>query len=153
MYGNYNPATLPTSIDYSVLGFIAGIGVLTWFIIIACGILQLIGEWEVYKKAGRKGWEILIPGHKLFVKFEIAGLNPIWTLVIIFGALINIIPIIGTLIYIIGLIVICFWLNISVAKAFGKSGAFGVGLTLLPVVFYPILGLGNSQYNEAKKEE
>ena len=145
MHTVYNP-DMYSAVDYGILGFLAGLGFFIWFFIIVLGILQLIGEWFVFDKAERNGWEILIPFHNLFVKFQIAGINPAWTLAVIFGALINIIPIIGTIIYTIGMIVIDFWLNIKLAKSFGKGTGFGIGLTLLPVVFFPILGFDNASY-------
>ena len=39
-----------------------------------------------------------------------------------------------------------FMLNIEVAKQFGKDAGYGVGLTLLPFVFWPMLGFGKSRY-------
>jgi hypothetical protein len=33
------------------------------------------------------------------------------------------------------------------SKSFGKSEGFTVGLLLLPIIFYPILGLSDAQYN------
>ena len=39
--------------------------------------------------------------------------------------------------------------SIEVAKKFGKSELFGVGLALLGFVFYPILGFGDAQYQGA----
>ena len=35
---------------------------------------------------------------------------------------------------------------IEISKAFGKTGGFAVGLILLPIVFWPILGFGKSKY-------
>ena len=35
--------------------------------------------------------------------------------------------------------------GIAVAKNFGKSDAFGIGLGLLAFIFYPILGFGDSR--------
>jgi hypothetical protein len=32
------------------------------------------------------------------------------------------------------------------SKSFGKDEAFTVGLLLIPIIFYPILGLGSSKY-------
>jgi hypothetical protein len=37
-------------------------------------------------------------------------------------------------------------LCIDVAKSFGKGAGFGIGLLLLPIIFFPILGFGNAQY-------
>ena len=43
--------------------------------------------------------------------------------------------------FIIG-IVLC----IDLAKSFGKGVGFGIGLILLSVIFFPILGFGSAQY-------
>ena len=39
-------------------------------------------------------------------------------------------------------IVLC----IDLAKSFGKGAGFGIGLALLGVIFFPILGFGSGQY-------
>ncbi|MGN0240639.1 MAG: DUF5684 domain-containing protein [Candidatus Weimeria sp.] len=36
--------------------------------------------------------------------------------------------------------------EVKLAKAFGESGAFAVGLIFLPNIFQLILGFGSSQY-------
>jgi hypothetical protein len=43
--------------------------------------------------------------------------------------------------FIIGII-----LCIDLAKSFGKGLGFGIGLILLGVIFFPILGFGSAQY-------
>ena len=40
-------------------------------------------------------------------------------------------------------------LDIDVAKNFGKGAGFGIGLLLLPFIFFPILGFGSAQYQGA----
>jgi len=35
---------------------------------------------------------------------------------------------------------------LSLAKKFGRSELFGVGLLLLPMIFYPVLAFGGSEY-------
>jgi Family of unknown function (DUF5684) len=37
-------------------------------------------------------------------------------------------------------------LCIDIAKAFGKGAGFGIGLLLLPFIFFPILGFASAQY-------
>ncbi len=44
-------------------------------------------------------------------------------------------------------------LNIKIAKAFGKSGGFAVGLILLAPVFYMILGCGKDKYIKSKENK
>ena len=116
----------------TILGVIFGIGITVWIIFIAIAILQIIATWKIFKKSGYEGWETLIPGHNEFVLFKMVGINPAWVLLEIFFT-----P---------SAIVFLFWKNIELAHSFGKSTAFGIGLALLPVVFYPILGFGKAQY-------
>ena len=42
--------------------------------------------------------------------------------------------------------------NLEVARRFGKSEAFGLGLALLGFVFYPLLGFSSDQYQEGTAE-
>ena len=37
-------------------------------------------------------------------------------------------------------------LCIDLAKSFGKGAGFGIGLLLLGIIFFPILGFGSAQY-------
>ena len=37
-------------------------------------------------------------------------------------------------------------LLIDLAKSFGKGVGFGIGLILLPIIFFPILGFGSATY-------
>jgi Family of unknown function (DUF5684) len=37
-------------------------------------------------------------------------------------------------------------LFIDLAKSFGKGAGFGIGLILLPIIFFPILGFGSATY-------
>lgn len=116
----------------TILGIIFGIGITAWIICIAIAILQIIATWKIFKKSGYEGWETLIPGHNEFVLFKMVGINPAWVLLEIFFT-----P---------SAIVFLFWKNIELAHSFAKSTAFGIGLALLPVIFYPILGFGKDQY-------
>lgn len=46
---------------------------------------------------------------------------------------------------------IMFCINYNIARKFNKTYLYAIGLTLLPFVFYPILGLGNSEFNKNVK--
>lgn len=37
-------------------------------------------------------------------------------------------------------------LAMDMAKSFGKDAMYGIGLWLLPMVFFPILGFGSASY-------
>ncbi len=158
MYSNYGLDaynTYETTSAGASLGALAGlsIGLIIFFsiIAIAVAVLELIGLWKMFKKAGKKGWEALIPGHDSFVLFEMAGINPIWILGLIFGGIVCIIPILGMIAYYAFIIFVAVWLNVRLAKAFGKETGFGVLMFFFPYVMYPILGIGSAKYTAPKK--
>ena len=94
-------------------------------------VLLIIGAWKAFVKAGQEGWAVLIPIYNYFVALKIAE-RSWWWIFLLFIPIVNIITL---------LIV-----NIDIAKRFGKGAAFGVGLWLLPFIFFPILGFGESAY-------
>ena len=119
----------------AILGAFLGI-ILVIGLVVA--IIQLAGMWKVFTKAGEKGWKCIIPIYNLVILFRISGLSP-W---IIFGYLAGIIPFVG---WIITLGITIYQCN-SLAKSFGKDVGYTVGLVLIPVIFYPILGFGKAEY-------
>jgi hypothetical protein len=99
---------------------------------LAIVIFMIAAVWKVFTKAGQPGWAVLIPIYNAYVMLKIAG-KPGWWLLLMF------IPIVNLVVWILALV--------GLAANFGKGGGFVLGLLLLPIVFYPILGLGSSQYS------
>ena len=92
----------------------------------------MIYNYILFKKMGRKGWEGIIPIYNIIVKLRVLNI-PMWILVCLLIPGINIVlPII---------------IAINTAKKFNKDTLFMIGLILLPIVFYPILAFGNSEFN------
>ncbi len=116
-----------------ILALIAGI----WIFILLIWIFIIFCKWRIFKKAGRQGWEAVIPIYSTWILFEIVGLKGWYVLL-------NFIPFIGNLIFFIFSIIA----NIRLAKSFGKDGAFAIGLILIPIVFLPILAFGKSTYTK-----
>jgi len=115
-------------------GNLAG-GIAFYIVAFALGIVEIIGMWKVFEKAGQPGWGAIIPFYNLYLLCKIAG-RPGW-----WWAL-GLIPFFGGLIwFILSLIV-----SLDISRSFGRSGGFGVGLWLLGFVFYPILGFGDARY-------
>ena len=121
-----------------IFGALAGIAIITMVIALVIGILTLIANWRIFKKAGQKGWKVLIPIYNSVILFRIAGISPWWLLVFLAGA----IPVVGTL----AVLALVIYLNIMLAKAFGKGAGFTVGLILLNTIFTLILGFGSAEY-------
>lgn len=56
----------------------AGLGVVFVFVIILVAIILipvLIAQWKLFKKAGKNGWEAIVPFYNTWVLMEISGLN------------------------------------------------------------------------------
>lgn len=104
----------------------------TFFIIgIALMIFSIIVYWKLFEKAGKEGWKSIIPIYNTIVLFDIIGYK--WYY--IFVSLLGIIPIIGPIL----LLLFMISYNIKLAKAFGQSTIFGIGLWLLSPVFAAII--------------
>jgi hypothetical protein len=105
----------------------------TGFIIfcIAIAIFILAGQWKVFTKAGQPGWACIIPIYNIYIMTKIAGKPGIWTLWCL-------IPLVN--------IVFVIWLYNMISKSYGHDEGFTVGLVLLGIIFWPILGFGSSVY-------
>ena len=125
------------------MGALGGVFIISMIIFgiiaLALAIVVLVAQWKVFTKAGRKGWECLIPYHCNFELLDMSNINPVLILVMIFAP---IIPFVGS----IAVLVIEIYLCIKLAQSFGKGTGFGVGLALLGFVFWPMLGFGKAQY-------
>ena len=91
----------------------------------------MAGVWKVFVKAGKPGWGCLVPIYNIILILEMAG-KPIWWIVLL------LIPLVS--------LIVAVLVNIEIAKKFGQSTGFGVGLALLPFIFYPMLGFGSARY-------
>lgn len=93
--------------------------------------LLVVSEWKIFTKANKPGWACLIPIYSTLVLLEIIG-KPWWWIFLFFIPIVN--------------LVFAIWMINLLSKSFGKDEAFTVGLLLIPIIFYPILGLGSSKY-------
>jgi uncharacterized membrane protein YoaK (UPF0700 family) len=108
----------------------AGVGGLLVQVVLT--VLMIAALWKVFTKAGEPGWAAIVPIYNFFVMLKIAG-KPAWWIVLMF------IPIANFIVLIL--------VAMSIAKNFNKSGGFGIGLALLPIVFYPLLAFGDAQFS------
>lgn len=65
--------------------FLGGIlilfGLILLFVSVALVVIGIIANWNIFKKAGKEGWEAIIPFYNTWVLFEISGLNWWWFLI------------------------------------------------------------------------
>ena len=154
-FGNYGFNNQTTSnTDWAALGGIIGgvlaaLGIMLIFIL-AIVVLMLIANWIIFKKMGLDGWKSLIPYVKEYLQMEKTGIDQRWLLIVLFGSLICLIPILGFILFLVVIIYYAILYNVSLARSFGKSDGFAVGLILLPFIFLCILAFGDAEYQGAK---
>ena len=127
------PARFLGQVDYSYSASSQGQapGPLFWICWLAFTIFILAAWWKIFTKAGQPGWACIIPIYNLYIWCKIVG-RPAWWIILM------LIPFVNFIIFII--------LCIDLAKSFGKGAGFGIGLLLLGIIFFPILGFGSAQY-------
>ena len=103
----------------------------SWFISLAVSALAIVALWKVFVKAGEEGWAAIIPFYNMYILYKITWGNG-WLFLLLFTA---IIPVVGW----IAVAVIHIITMVKLAKAFGKTGGFAVGLVLLNIVFMCII--------------
>lgn len=111
----------------TILTTVVGFAIFIWIVALAISIFSIVCMWKVFKKAGKEGWASLIPIYNIIVLIQIAGV-PMWYIALFF------VPI--------GNIVVLFLIYIELAKKFGQSPAFGVGLVFLNPIFMAMLAFG-----------
>ncbi|MEL6590260.1 MAG: DUF5684 domain-containing protein [Bacteroidota bacterium] len=104
--------------------------------------LLIFSKWRIFEKAGEKGWKAIIPIYNYWTLYEIAG-KPGWWSLLIFGAFVPFLNVLFvpavTVIYIIAVV--------ALARKFKLGDGMTVGLIFLPMVFFPIVALGDYQYH------
>ena len=126
MYNDYPTAGYNSNVNQ----FIA-LKIIIPVVLIILLIIVLISIMKVFKKANRNGVSALIPFYNLVVLLEMCNLPKMYFVFLL-------IPIVN---------LIFFYKVFQVlAKLFKKEKGFGIGLFLLPVIYFPILGYSKSEY-------
>lgn len=99
-------------------------------------ILQVAGTWAVFKKAEQPGWKAVIPIYNLYIMTQIGNQAWWWVALLI-------IPVVN--------IYAAYRIHVGVAKSFGKGIGFGLGLAFLGILFFPLLGFGDYQYQDSSQ--
>ena len=104
-------------------------------LLVTLGIIVLIfaGFWKMFEKAGKPGWAGIIPIYNLYVLVKISG-NAWYWFALFFVPVINFFATLKV--------------SIDIAGKFNKGILFGLGLTFISFIFYPLLGFGGYQYND-----
>ena len=117
--------------DYSDLGYSYQASPFMTVLSLALAVLGVVAMWKIFEKAGEPGWAAIIPFYNLYVLFKITWGNG-WKFLFLLIPVANLVFAIITM--------------VKLAKAFGKSGGFAVGLIFLSIIFYCILAFDQSTY-------
>jgi hypothetical protein len=96
-------------------------------------LFLLICNCFIYNKAGQPWWAAIVPVYNILVYLRIIGKPWWWILILIFVPVAN--------------VVFAIMMIHGLSVRFGHGGGFTVGLLFIPLIFYPILAFGSSEYN------
>lgn len=134
-------ATELTNQTNGIIAAAWGMIVIAIIIGLILGLIQLIGTWKIFKKAGRKGWEAIIPFYNTWILIvEVAKLNWWWFLVLLIPSLAvsnsdNYKIIFSSFTLFVSLLA-----NYNIAKKFHKDTGFAILMTIFPFILYPVIG-------------
>lgn len=117
--------------SYSDESIVISVFIIIYIIILASWAFIVVCHWRIYEKAGRKGWAAVVPYYDGYTMYDIAW-GEGWYFPL------EMVPYANYVFMIIKLV--------KLAKAFGRSGGFAVGLVFLYPVFIGILAFGDNRY-------
>ena len=116
-------------------------------------VLQVIGDWMLFKKAGKKGWHSIIPILNVYDEYDICWKGSRGILFLIFTGILNVglavqeQPFLtAALIAAVGALLLEIKQSFKLARSFGHGFGFGLFLLIFDRLGRVILGLGKSQY-------
>lgn len=128
-YGYVDYGYADYEIASNLLGGIIAIFGVVIIISLVIGIITLVSLWKIYKKAGKNGWEAIVPVYSIIVLLQITEL-PMWYLVLFIIPIANIYAI--------------FKIYIELAHKFGKSTGFGVATVFFSFICLPMLAFSKN---------
>jgi len=115
-------------------GFFALFAFIFFLIPIGACVFLLISLWYIFKKAGKGGWEAIVPVYNCVVLIEITGL-PMWYIALFFVPFANVYAMIMVF--------------LELAKRFKQTTGFAIGLMFLCPIFLGILAFNKEITYEA----
>ena len=129
---DYGYTTDAIEASTSMFGILGGLTLGIFIFSSIIGLIAIISYAKIFKKAGKPWWASIVPIYNTIVMIEIAKL-PMWYIALFFVPIANIYAI--------------FKINIEIAKNFGKDAGFGIGMTLLSIIFIPLLAFSDNVYD------
>lgn len=102
-----------------------------WLFCLVFAILQIIGMWKIFEKAGEPGWKSLIPFYSQYTMYKVFW-GEGWLFLLLLVPLIN--------------IIVTIMFSWKMALSFGRGIGTCIGLILVPGIMTLVLGFGSAQY-------
>lgn len=156
--------------DYNALtgvdiGMITGLGAGYVVVLLALMVFAIVCLWKIFVKAGEAGWKSLIPIYNVYVYYKVAWEGKYFLYLLLGGILVGVLTGIGlsgnsgavagigsflTVLLYAATTVVSIIASVKLAKRFGKSSGFAVGLILLSIIFQAILAFDSSDYDRSR---
>ena len=127
-YNGYSSVS-SSDVEAATAGIVGGLLLVMLLPIVIVCILFIVCNYKIFKKAGYKGWEAIIPIYNTYIMCKISNL-PVWFVILTFIPGVN--------------FFVSVYIIYSLAKSFGQGVGFTIGLLLLPVIFYPIFAFSKN---------
>ena len=137
-YGSYGTSAYDSAAMAGVMGAMGAVLGVVMIISLVIGILTIVGYWQMFKKAGYKGWEAIVPFYNIYIMLQMVA-RPTWWILLFF------VPMANTIFGVI--------LMYDLAKAFGGGVGTTLGMLFLGPIFPMILGFGSAKYTKPEREE
>lgn len=98
---------------------------------LALVVVCLVSLWKVFIKAGREGWEGIVPIYNSYILWQLSGLEILWFILLF-------VPVVQIFAF--------YKIMCPLAEKFGKTNGFAIGLTLLSPIFLAILAFSDAKY-------
>lgn len=129
--------------DAQLMAMLATAMVTVAVIIVVLYVIMVVAYWQIFKKAGEKGWKAIIPVYNSYILYKIAWKPSMFWIIIALGVIYSILygigyssgsSVVSVLAYIvyIAVIVIGIIAMHKISKAFGHGAGFTVGLVFEP---------------------
>lgn len=132
--------------ERKLFALLIGGSIFVVLILLAFFIVYIVGLYKLFKKAGKQGWEAIVPFYNTYVLIQIAGLNWWYFLISISSTIFGLLGIVGfsSLTYLLSSAVnfFIFW-NIG-KKMKQNHVAFAILGTLFCPIMIMIIGLSSS---------
>ncbi len=135
---------------FALGGIFIAIAIFLILVFIAVVVLIIIANARINVKAGEKWWKALVPLYNSWIQVKISGLAWYWFVIylVLFAWTFGVGFESANTVWSMALTLTAFNVNYNLCKKFGKSNSFAFWMTVLPVVFLPILAFGSAKYNK-----